>query len=264
MKKLTLQNRKGQKIVGVLEKPSGEVKGTCVIQHGWSGNKDQPHILAMQDAFLENGFQTFNFDATNSFNESDGDFKDSRLGLHYEDFEDVVKWVEKQDWYVAPLALTGHSMGGYACARYAEEYPEEVALVAPIAPMVSGKLRKEAYEKYDSETLKEWEEKGVLKKESSTRPGLFKEAPYETFLEFQEHDLIPKADRLTMPVFLLTGSKDTGIPPENLRLLFDAIPEGKKTLEVLEGAPHTYVTEHDLKELKERLSTWISKIIPTL
>lgn len=38
-----------------------------------SGSKEQPHILAIQEAFLENGFQTFNFDATNSFNESDGE-----------------------------------------------------------------------------------------------------------------------------------------------------------------------------------------------
>lgn len=262
--KLTLQNRKGQTIVGTLTKPSGDVKGTCVIQHGWSSSKDQPHVLAMQEAFLENGFQTFNFDTTNSFNESDGDFTDSRLGLHYEDFEDVTKWVQQQDWYVAPLALTGHSMGGYASARYAEAYPEEVALVAPIAPTISGKLLKEAYEKHDPETLKEWKEKGVLKKESSIRPGLFKEAPYETFLEFQEHDLIPEADRLTMPVFLLTGSKDTGTPPENIQLLFDAIPGDKKTLEILEGAPHTYTTERDLKEVKERLSRWVNEKLVSL
>ncbi len=262
--KLTLQNRKGQTIVGTLTKPPGVVKGTCVVQHGWSGSKEQSHVLTLQEAFLENGFQTFNFDATNSFNESDGEFKDSRLGLHYEDFEDITKWVQEQDWYVAPLALTGHSMGGYACARYAEEYPEEVAFTAPIAPVVSGVLRKEAYLKYEPEELKEWEEKGVLRKESSNRPGLFKEAPYEAFIEFQNHDLLPKAGRLTMPVFLLTGSKDIGIPPEHIQQFFDVIPEGKKTLEILEGAPHTYVSEHDLKELKERLSIWISKTIPIL
>jgi alpha-beta hydrolase superfamily lysophospholipase len=98
--------------------------------------------MALESAFLKNGFQTFNFDTTNSFNESDGKYAQSRLGLHYEDFEDVVKWAQQQDWFVAPLALTGHSMGGYSAARYAEDYPKEVALTAPIAPVVSGVLRK--------------------------------------------------------------------------------------------------------------------------
>ena len=78
--KLTLQNRKGQNIVGLYTKPDEEVRGTCVVQHGWSGKKEQTHIMAMQDAFLQHGFQTFNFDTTNSFNESDGEYAASRLG----------------------------------------------------------------------------------------------------------------------------------------------------------------------------------------
>ena len=66
MEKLDLQNRKGLKIVGVLEKPSREIKGTCVVQNGWGGHKDKPTVQAMKNAFLEAGFQTFNFDTTHS------------------------------------------------------------------------------------------------------------------------------------------------------------------------------------------------------
>ena len=259
MEKLTLQNRKGQNIVGILTKPEGEIKGTCVVQHGWSGKKEQLHVLAMSEAFLENGFQTFNFDTTNSFNESDGEYSKSRLGLHYEDFEDVAKWVQQQEWFVEPLALTGHSMGGYSAARYAEDHPGEVAMTAPIAPVVSGALRKEAYLKYNPEDLKEWEEKGVLVKESGTNPGLIKESPYEAFLEMQDHDLIPNANKLTMPIFLLTGSEDNGIPQENLQKLYDAIPGDKKTLEILDGAPHTYTEQTHLDAMKKVLSEWVER-----
>ena len=244
--------------MGTLTKPIGEIKGTCVVQHGWSGSKDQEHVLAMAEAFLENGYQTFNFDTTNSFNESDGDYGDSRLGLHYEDFEDVVKWAQQQDWFSGKLALIGHSMGGYSAARYAEDYPEEVALTAPIAPVVSGVLRKEAYLKFSPEDLAEWEDKGVLVKESGTTPGLVKESPYGAFVEMQKHDLLPNANKLTMPVFLLTGSDDTSIPPEHVQLLFDAIPHENKEFVVIDGAPHTYREESHLQELKEKLSAWIS------
>lgn len=261
MEKITLQNCKGQNIVGMLTKPEGEIKGTCVVQHGWSGKKEQEHVIAMQNAFLTNGFQTFNFDTTNSFNESEGEYSKSRLGLHYDDFEDVVKWVQQQDWFVGPLALTGHSMGGYSAARYAEDYPDEVALTAPIAPVVSGQLRKEAYLKFNPKDLEEWEVKGVLVKESGTNPGLIKESPYEAFLEMQEHDLLPNAEKLTMPVFLLTGSLDTSIPPEHVQQLFDAIPGENKVFEVIEDAPHTYTEESHLNELQGKITDWVAKQI---
>lgn len=38
MEKITLQSRKGQNIVGILVKPEGDIKGTCVLEHDWSGN----------------------------------------------------------------------------------------------------------------------------------------------------------------------------------------------------------------------------------
>ncbi|MEK9174166.1 MAG: alpha/beta fold hydrolase, partial [Patescibacteria group bacterium] len=135
MQKITLKNRKGQKIVGLLNMPEGVVRGTAVIQHGYGGLKSQAHILKLEQAFHDNGFITFNFDTTNSFGESDGTYWEARLGLHAEDLEDVVKWTKQQEWFQQPLALTGHSMGGYAVARYAELYPAEVDILAPIAPV---------------------------------------------------------------------------------------------------------------------------------
>lgn len=73
-----------------------------------------------------------------------------------------------------------------------------------------------------------------------------------------DHDLVPNADKLTMPIFLYVGSKDTGIPPEHIQILFDAIPEGEKTMVIAEGAPHTYRTEEDLRYLKDSISNWLN------
>lgn len=260
MERLETKNKKGQRIVGILTKPKEEIKGTCVIEHGWSGSKEELHILAIQGAFLDNGFQTFNFDATNSFNESDGEYEDSRLGLHYEDMEDVCKWIQQQEWFTGVLAISGHSMGGYAAVRYAEEFPGQVGLIAPIAPVVSGALTKEAKERYSPGVLQKWKEDGVLITESSRSPGLMRYSPYDVHIEWLTHDLLPNAHKLTMPVFLLTGSKDTICPPDHVKQLFNAIPEGNKVFEILEDAPHTYVTEGDLEKLKTSLSNWLKNV----
>ncbi len=260
MEKIILQNRKGQNIVGILEKPeNGTIIGTAVIEHGYGGFKEQKHILAMRDAFLENGFVTFNFDATNTFGESDGDFEKATLGLHTEDFEDVTEWIQEQNWFTGPLAITGHSMGGYACARYAETFPEKVSFCLPIAPVVSGQLSWDALREFKPEEFNEWREKGMLEDESRSKPGAIKRKPWSHMEERLGHDLLPDAHKLTMPLFLFVGTEDTAIPPKHVRLLFDTIPEGNKTLVVADGAPHTYKTEKDISFLRNEIDKWLKK-----
>lgn len=259
MQKLTLQNRKGLKIVGELETPNQEPKGTCIVQHGYSGFKEQPHVIAMKNAFLEQGFVTFNFDTTNSFGESDGKLEDSRIGLHADDLEDVVTWAKEQDWFVEPLALTGTSMGGYSVLSYAENHPGDVSYCVPVAPVVSGKLIHESNQEKDPDGYKKWQETGWLEKESSSKSGVIKRSPWDLMVEYMNHDLLPQADKLTMPILLIGGSEDTSIPIKHLEILFDAIPEGNKTFEILEGLPHTPRKQEQLELLKSTIANWLEK-----
>lgn len=261
MQKLTLPNRKGQKIVGVLELPKNKPVGTALIQHGYGGFKEQDHVQKMKDAFLDNGFITFNFDTTNTFGESDGEYEKATLGLHYEDFEDVANWAQGQDWFIAPLAVTGHSMGGYSAARYAEEYPDKVAFCAPIAPVVSGELSWEAHKEFAAEEFEIWKEEGMLIKPSATNPNNVKRSPWSHMEERLVHSLLPGAIKLTMPIFLYVGTQDTSIPPKHVQKLFDAIPVGKKKIVIAEGAPHTYRAENDLEHLYENMNEWINDLM---
>ena len=260
MQKIELTNRKGQKIVGVLEKPEGTIRGTCVVQHGWGGNRDKPTVQAMKSAFLESGFQTFNFDATNTFGESDGDYEKSTLGLHWEDLEDVVKWVQKQEWFKGPLALTGHSKGGYAVVRYAEEYPNEVSYLAPVAPVISGKLSFEAMEEREPRALKEWKEKGV-REYVSEKTGKLKRNHWFQMEERLNHDLLPNAHKLTMPTLLIVGSKDTSCPEKHTRILFDAMPDGNKKIAIIDGAPHSYYEKPEQEDCISAIKDWLSENI---
>jgi pimeloyl-ACP methyl ester carboxylesterase len=259
MQKFTIKNRKNQKIVGVLEKPESKIKGTCIVQHGWGGHKNKPTVQTIKNAFLESDFQTFNFDTTNSFGESDGDFEKSTMGLFFEDLEDVIKWAQKQKWFIAPLALTGHSKGGYSVVKYAEEYPEEVSYIVPIAPVVSGKLSFEKYEKNNPEELEKWKKEGVrvrISKEGNTRK--------EHWFQFEErlkHDLIPDARNLTMPILIIVGSEDESCPLEHQKILFDAIPEGKKTLKVIEGTPHSFNEISEQEKCKFLIKEWLMQYL---
>lgn len=257
MEKKEIKNKKLQSVFGVLEIPDSEVVGTVVIQHGYGGTKDQDHIQKIKKAFLDNGFITFNFDATNSFGESDGKYEDATMALHYDDFEYVTNWVQEQEWFVPPLAVTGHSLGGYSAARYAEEYPNKVGLCAPIAPLVSGRLSFDAYEEFLPEEFKKWKKDGFLEKPHKSVPGKVKHSPWSHMEERLNHDLLKKVDNLTMPVFLYVGSKDTSIPSKHIQILYDAIPGGNKKMVVAEGAPHTYRTDEDLENLYKEIDIWL-------
>lgn len=255
MQTLTLQNRKGQKIVGDLEKPDGEIRGTCVVQHGWGGHRNKTTVQAMKKGFLESGFQTFNFDTTNAFGESDGDYEKSTMGLHWEDLEDVVKWVQKQEWYQGPLALTGHSKGGYAVARYAEEYPEEVDYLAPISPVVSGKLSFEAHKRKKPDELEHWKKAGV--KEEKSRDGHTKRQHWFQMEERLQHDLLPNAHKLTMPTLIIVGSADQSCPPEHMEVLKNEMPEGKVEIAIVKDAPHSFYKESEQEECVQYIKNWL-------
>jgi pimeloyl-ACP methyl ester carboxylesterase len=258
MQKFELKNRHGLKIIGVLEKPDDNIGGTCIVMHGWGGNRNKSTVQAAKQGFLEAGFQTFNFDATHSFGESEGNFEQSTLTTFWEDLEHVVKWAQLQEWFVGPLALTGHSKGGYAVARYAEEHGKEVAYLVPIAPVVSGKLSYEAFKERDPEGLKEWERTGILIREGSE--GDKKIQRWSQMTERLNHDLLLNASKITMPVLFIVGSEDTSCPPKHIKLLLDLIPEGNKKMEIIHGAPHSFHKIEEREICKEIIKDWLNKM----
>lgn len=256
MERIELKNRKDQKIVGVLEKPEVEIRGTCIVQHGWGDHRNKPTIQSAKNAFLESGFQTFNFDTTNSIGESDGDYDKATLGLHHEDFEDVAKWAQEQDWFKGPLAVTGHSKGGYAVVRYAEDYPEKVSLVVAVAPVVSGKMSDEAHKKHYPEEYKELKEKGFIEKVGKS--GAIFRNSWSQVEERVDHDLLPNASKVTIPILLIVGSEDKFCLPQT-KALFDALPEGNKEMKIIEGAPHSYSETKDQEACKKYIKDWLTQ-----
>ncbi len=174
---------------------------------------------------------------------------------------DVISWGKNQDWYNEPFVLAGHSLGGYAVAKYSEDYPNEVKAVFPFALVVSGNLSYEANKKYNSDALGVWEETGWREEFSNSKPGLLKRLPWSHMQERFKHDLIPLAHNLTMPVLFVVGENDKSCPPDQEKMLYDALPGNTNNeFHVVPGASHTFRNQIDLDNLKEILDNWIKKI----
>ena len=137
--KTFIKNR-NNKNIAVVVKENPNPKGLVFVMHGLGGFKEQPHIQTFADAFRENCFTVILFDATHTYGESEGKYKDVTTTNYYEDLEDVIKYAKSQSWYKEPFWLVGHSLGGISTAVYAERHPTEIKTLAPISTVVSGQL----------------------------------------------------------------------------------------------------------------------------
>lgn len=258
MEKTNIKNRKGQNIVVLVERAKDQ-KGLAFVMHGLGGTKEQRHIETFAEAFREKEYTAVRFDTTNTIGESDGNYEDATLTNYYEDLEDVIAWAGSQEWYQEPFCLSGHSLGGISTALYAEKYPDKIKGVAPISPVVSGKLSYEAHEKNEKEDLEEWRRTGWRVHKSKSQPGTIKRLKWSHMEDRLKYDLLPDADKLTMPVLLIVGEKDTSTTPGHVRQLYDAVP-GRRELHVIKNAPHTFRDEGQLAEIKGIFLKWIDTL----
>lgn len=254
--KLFIKNRKGQDISVLVGKPETP-RGLAFVMHGLSGCKEQSHIQAFAEAFLENGYTTVRFDTTNTFGQSEGKYEDATVTNYYEDLEDVIEWAKSQSWYQEPFCLAGHSLGGICTALFAEKYPEKVKALAPISTVVSGKLSTETPS--HQKDAEEWERTGWRVQPSESTPGLVKRLKWSHMEDRLKYDLLPDAHKLTMPVLLIVGENDTGTPLKHQQLLYDELPGGKE-IHIIKDAKHTFRTEKELTEIKEIFNSWIKAL----
>ena len=252
--KLFIHNRKKQKISVVINTSSNQ-QGLVFIMHGLGGFKEQLHLNTIAETFKEEKFTTVLFDTTNSVGESDGSYQNATLTNYYEDLEDVIIWAGKQEFYQQPFYLVGHSLGGISVTLFAERNPKLIKGLAAFAPVVSGTL---FVDNVPKEQLEYWDKTGWQIRESKSK-GITLKLNWQQFKkDILNYDLLEKANKLTMPVLIIVGEKDTSTPVEHQQKLFDKIP-GKKELCIIKDAPHTFVKEEHLKQLRTIFKKWINK-----
>ena len=258
MQTLSIQNRKGLTIVLDVAIPSHS-RGLAFVEHGLGGFRKQDCIQTIAHTLFDHGYTVVNFDATHSIGESGGEYEQATMQNHYEDLVDVIIWAKTQDWYQEPFVLAGHSLGGYAVARYTEENPFCVKAVFPFGLVVSGALSLEAAMKYRKEETDAWKESGWLTMLSISKPGLEKRLPWSHMEERLHHNLIPHAGKLTMPILFVVGEEDKSCPPDQEKMFCDLAP-GTTEFHIVAGAPHTFRTPEHLEVLRTLLSNWLATV----
>ena len=124
----------GVRLDAVLERPEG-TEGKCplvIVIHGFTGYKEERHILAVADALRQEGCATLRVDMF-GHGHSDGTFHDHNLYRWLNNALAVFDYAMGLD-FVSSVYLCGHSQGGMTAMLAAAMERDRVAGLIPLSP----------------------------------------------------------------------------------------------------------------------------------
>jgi len=234
MEKIIIKNRKGLKIVIVVDKEENQ-KGLVFLMHGFLGFKEQPILKEIGKRLKENNFTIISFDATNALGESDGKMEDGTISSYCDDLEDVINWSKSQTFYQESFLIVGHSLGGYCATNYAVN--NNLKGIILLNPLVSGKLFNQTND--IREVLEECNKAKARICDSHSNQGIIEKASFNFIKDSEKHDLLKIADKIKCKVLMISGDIDEDIPIKDQNMLFDKIG-GVKERRIIKDGDHDF------------------------
>jgi len=154
----------------------GELKSWVLFAHGFSIGKDLKPIRTISKSLVDDGFGMLRFDFT-GLGDSGGNFSDTNFSSNCEDIRQAANYLREN--HKAPCVMIGHSFGGTATLKVADEIPECKAVATIGSPCDTTHIIHQFADK-----IEEIEEEGEAKVLLGGRPFIIK----EQFLE----DIIPR------------------------------------------------------------------------
>ncbi|CAI9093704.1 OLC1v1025178C1 [Oldenlandia corymbosa var. corymbosa] len=235
-KKVSIYNKYGQKLVGVLHETRS--RELVIVSHGFRSTKDRIPMVNLAAAFEKEGISAFRFDFAGN-GESEGSFQYGNYWREADDLRSVVQHFQGQKRFVA--ALIGHSKGGNAVLLYASRN-NDVNLIVNIAGRfnlergIEGRLGKGYLEKI--------EQNGFIDVKSR-RGKIEYRVTKESLMDRLTTD--PRAacetiDR-TCRVLTIHSTLDEMVPVGDALEFAKHIPNHK--LHIFEGADHEFTSHQD-------------------
>ncbi len=118
----------------VLTKPEAakEKMPLCIIIHGFTGQKDEDHLMAVEREVLSIGMASLRVDMY-GHGKSDGEFRDHTLSKWFLNLLAIVDYAEKLD-FVDGIFLCGHSQGGLTVMMGAAMLRDRIRGLIPMSP----------------------------------------------------------------------------------------------------------------------------------
>lgn len=258
MQKFTIKTESQESIIGNIFYPSQKALGLVFILHGLAGFKEEDYLLKCVDVFLKNNITVCTYDARHSFGESDGNLKNACFSNFIKDFEIVLNWCKKQDFYQEPFFALGHSLGAGAILYKSILSPDIFKGIVCLSPVYNGQKLIDSYQKFKPEFVLTWEKEKYLYKEKENNPSINGYISFDHIIDAKKYHLETEAHKITCPILIITGDRDISSTIEINETLFNAL-RSQKMLHIIPNGTHTYRKKENQDELKIILNEWLGK-----
>ncbi len=228
----------------------GVIKSWVLFAHGFSIGKDLKPIRTISRSLVEDGFGMLRFDFT-GLGESEGNFSDTNFSSNCEDLRAAAGWLREHKH--APCVLIGHSFGGTAALKVADEIPECKAVSTIGSPCDTTHIVHQF-----ADQIEEIEEEGEAKVLLGGRPFVIK----EQFLDdIESHDIAREIGDLERGLLIFHSPQDRVVGIDNASHIYK-LARHPKSFVSLDGADHLLLKNPaDAEYVAHVIAAWAHRYI---
>lgn len=249
-KKVSFKGAFGHDLSGRVDWPEGDVKSWVLFAHGFSIGKDLKPARTIAKALVEDGFGMMRFDFT-GLGQSGGDFSETNFTSNCEDLRLAANFL--RDNYEAPQVLIGHSFGGTASLKVADEIAECKAVATIGSPCDTAHIVHQFADK-----LEEIEEEGEARVLLGGRPFVIR----EQFLEdIGNQDIASEIADLDRALMIFHSPQDKVVGIQNAAHIYERAMHPKSFVS-LDGADHLLLkNQADAEYIAHVLTAWAHRYV---
>ncbi len=245
-------------LAGILDQPIEEPKGYCIFSHCFTCNKDLKAIVRISRRLAEHGWGVLRFDFS-GLGDSQGDFSQSNFSTNCIDLRAAIRFLAQQRR--PPLALIGHSFGGAASLRCAEELESIRGVTCIASPSDTHHLA----------VLLERKNPNIVEigRGQVSIGGRNYWITRDMLEDFREHDLPAAISRLTKQVLIFHSLVDETLGYEHALRIFSLVtnrrddlpPSRGASLITLPNADHLFTqSQSDLPYISDIIHLWLRRL----
>ena len=248
--KITFKGAFGDDLSAKLEWPDGDIRSWVLFAHGFSIGKDLKPVRTISAALVEDGYGMMRFDFT-GLGESGGTFSDTNFSSNCEDLRKAAGYL--RDTHQAPCVMIGHSFGGTAALKVADEIPECKAVATIGSPCDTTHIVHQF-----ADQLEEIEEEGEARVLLGGRPFVIK----EQFLDdIGNHDIAKEIGDLDRALMIFHSPQDRVVGIDNASHIYGKARHPKSFVS-LDGADHLLLKNpKDAEYVAHVLTAWADRYI---
>jgi len=249
--KISFKGAFGDTLSAKIDFPEGgTVKSWALFAHGFSIGKDLKPIRTISRSLVQDGFGMLRFDFT-GLGESEGNFSDTNFSSNCEDIRQAAKFMATN--YGPPCILIGHSFGGTAALKVADEISQVKAVATIGSPCDTTHIVHQF-----ADQLEEIEEEGEAKVLLGGRPFVIK----EQFLDdIENHNIAKEISNMGKGLLIFHSPQDRVVGIENAAHIY-TLANHPKSFVSLDGADHLLLRNPaDAEYVAHVLTAWAHRYI---